>query len=192
MDRPMAEPRRRRKWTLNPRGSLWANGSPNESGFMVNKRAMYEPGAVMVCSQKRACCVVSMGFAAIITIALIVAFTKPVGLNRSKHNPLPSASAAKRLIYRVCCSTWNKMLGDALRITSMGQYHSDSSSQLWIRKKSRILDVALTRLRLCHTTLTAHLHCLRLSPEAHNPWCRNVLKTIEHFLLHVRASTPTV
>ncbi|XP_045130839.1 endoplasmic reticulum aminopeptidase 1-like isoform X6 [Portunus trituberculatus] len=51
--------------------------SPNESGFMVNKRAMYEPGAVMVCSQKRACCVVSMGFAAIIAVALIVAFTKP-------------------------------------------------------------------------------------------------------------------
>ncbi|MPC29814.1 hypothetical protein E2C01_023065 [Portunus trituberculatus] len=54
--------------------------SPNESGFMVNKRAMYEPGAVMVCSQKRACCVVSMGFAAIIAVALIVAFTKP-GIN---------------------------------------------------------------------------------------------------------------
>ncbi|KAK4316254.1 hypothetical protein Pmani_012574 [Petrolisthes manimaculis] len=52
-------------------------GSPNESGFMVNKRAMYEPGAVMVCSQKRACCVVTMGFIAIIAVALIVAFTKP-------------------------------------------------------------------------------------------------------------------
>lgn len=52
-------------------------GSPNESGFMVNKRAMYEPGAVMVCSQKRACCVVTLGFAAIIAVALIVAFTKP-------------------------------------------------------------------------------------------------------------------
>ncbi|KAK7065754.1 Endoplasmic reticulum aminopeptidase 1 [Halocaridina rubra] len=52
-------------------------GSPNESGFMVNKRAMYEPGAVMVCSQKRACCVVTLGFVAIISVALIVAFTKP-------------------------------------------------------------------------------------------------------------------
>lgn len=44
---------------------------------MVNKRAMYEPGAVMVCSQKRACCVVTLGFVAIIAVALIVAFTKP-------------------------------------------------------------------------------------------------------------------
>lgn len=57
--------------------SVCLAGSPNESGFMVNKRAMYEPGAVMVCSQKRACCVVSMGFVAIIAVALIVAFTKP-------------------------------------------------------------------------------------------------------------------
>ncbi|KAG0712701.1 Lysosomal alpha-mannosidase [Chionoecetes opilio] len=67
--------------------------------------------------------------------------------------PLP-LSAAKCLISRVCRSTWNNMLGDTLRITSMGQYRSDSSPQPWIRKKSRVLDVTLTRLRLGHTTLT--------------------------------------
>ncbi|KAG0726206.1 Low molecular weight phosphotyrosine protein phosphatase [Chionoecetes opilio] len=54
--------------------------------------------------------------------------------------PLP-LSAAKRLISRVCRSTWNNTLGDALCITSMGQYRSDSSPQPWIRKKSRVLDV---------------------------------------------------
>ncbi|KAG0725444.1 Zinc finger protein 622 [Chionoecetes opilio] len=74
-------------------------------------------------------------------------------------------------------------LGDALRITSMGQYRSDSSPQPWIRKKSRVLDVTLTRLRLGHTTLTAHLHHLRLSPDPHCPWCMNFPETIEHFLL---------
>ncbi|XP_076056130.1 endoplasmic reticulum aminopeptidase 1-like [Oratosquilla oratoria] len=52
-------------------------GSPGESGYMMSKRAMYEPGSVMVCSQKRACCVVTLGFMAVIGIALIVAFTKP-------------------------------------------------------------------------------------------------------------------
>ena len=51
-------------------------GSPNESGFMMSKRAMYEPGSVMVCSQKRACGVVSLCFVAIIAVALIVASTK--------------------------------------------------------------------------------------------------------------------
>ncbi|KAG0697510.1 hypothetical protein GWK47_002997 [Chionoecetes opilio] len=38
--------------------------------------------------------------------------------------PLP-LSAVKRLISRVCRSTWNNTLGDALRIASMGQYRSD-------------------------------------------------------------------
>ncbi|KAG0721067.1 DNA repair protein RAD51 3 [Chionoecetes opilio] len=99
--------------------------------------------------------------------------------------PLP-LSAAKRLISRVCRSTWNNTLGDALRITSMGQYRSDSSPQPWIRKKSRVLDVTLTRLRLWHTTLTVHRHRLRLSPDPHCPWCMNFPETIEHFLLQCR------
>nr|XP_027215499.1 endoplasmic reticulum aminopeptidase 1-like [Penaeus vannamei] len=70
-----------------------SSGSPNESGFMVNKRAMYEPGAVMVCSQKRACCVVTLGFVAIIAVALIVAFTKP-GCPEATYTgePLPGQS----------------------------------------------------------------------------------------------------
>ncbi|XP_042892988.1 endoplasmic reticulum aminopeptidase 1-like isoform X2 [Penaeus japonicus] len=60
---------------------------------MVNKRAMYEPGAVMVCSQKRACCVVTLGFVAIIAVALIVAFTKP-GCPEATYTgePLPGQS----------------------------------------------------------------------------------------------------
>ncbi|KAG0723394.1 hypothetical protein GWK47_042818 [Chionoecetes opilio] len=96
--------------------------------------------------------------------------------------PLP-LSTATRLIPRVCRSTWNNTLGDALRITSMGQYRSDSYPQPWIRKKSRVLDVTLTRLCLGQTTLTAHLHRLRLSPDPHCPWCMNFPETIEHFLL---------
>ncbi|CAL4153114.1 unnamed protein product, partial [Meganyctiphanes norvegica] len=51
-------------------------GSPNESGWQVNKRAMYEPSAVMVCSQKKACVVVTLCFFAITGVALIVALTK--------------------------------------------------------------------------------------------------------------------
>ncbi|XP_045104412.1 uncharacterized protein LOC123499945 [Portunus trituberculatus] len=54
----------------------------------------------------------------------------------------------------------------------------------WVRKQSRILDVALTRLRLGHTRLTAHLHRLGLSTDPYCPWCRTVEETIEHFLLH--------
>ncbi|XP_068243383.1 endoplasmic reticulum aminopeptidase 1-like isoform X1 [Palaemon carinicauda] len=71
-----------------------SEGSPNESGFMVNKRAMYEPGAVMVCSQKRACCVVTLSFVAIIAVALIVAFTKP-GCPEATYTgePIPGLSS---------------------------------------------------------------------------------------------------
>ena len=96
--------------------------------------------------------------------------------------PLP-LSTAKRLVSRICRSTSDASLTDALRITSMGQYRSDSSPQPWVRKQSRVLDVALTRLRLGHTKLTAHLHRLRLSPDPYCPWCRTVPETIEHFLL---------
>ncbi|KAG0727549.1 hypothetical protein GWK47_034462 [Chionoecetes opilio] len=55
-----------------------------------------------------------------------------------RHPSLCRSPAVKRLIFRVCRSTWNITLGDALRITSMGQYRSDSSPQPWILKKSRV------------------------------------------------------
>ncbi|KAG0725882.1 Cytochrome c-type heme lyase [Chionoecetes opilio] len=48
--------------------------------------------------------------------------------------PLDPLFAVKRVIYRVCRSTWNNTLGDALRITSMGQYRSDSSPQPWLSR----------------------------------------------------------
>ncbi|XP_045115986.1 uncharacterized protein LOC123507278 [Portunus trituberculatus] len=96
--------------------------------------------------------------------------------------PLP-LSTAKRLISRVCHSTSDTTLATGLRVTSMGQYRHNSSPQPWVRQQSRALDVALTRLRLGHTTFNAHLHCLRLAPDPHCPWCRSVPETIEHFLL---------
>ncbi|MPC61440.1 hypothetical protein E2C01_055512 [Portunus trituberculatus] len=42
---------------------------------------------------------------------------------------------------------------------------------------------AIVRLRLGYTTLRAHLHRLRLSPDPFCPWCRTTPETIEHFLL---------
>ncbi|MPC79867.1 hypothetical protein E2C01_074420 [Portunus trituberculatus] len=35
-----------------------------------------------------------------------------------------------------------------------------------------------------HTTFSAHLHHLHLSPDPFCPWCRTIPETIEHFLLH--------
>ncbi|MPC62280.1 hypothetical protein E2C01_056363 [Portunus trituberculatus] len=43
---------------------------------------------------------------------------------------------------------------------------------------------AIARLRLGHTTLSAHLHLLHWSRDPFCPWCRITSETIEHFLLH--------
>ena len=92
-------------------------------------------------------------------------------------------STSKRLIAQTCRTLWDESLAPALRTTSMGQYRSDSSPQPWVRRTSRKLDVALTRLRLGHTTLTAHLHRLNLAPHPYCPWCTNTPETVHHFLL---------
>ncbi|KAG0717047.1 hypothetical protein GWK47_055230 [Chionoecetes opilio] len=92
-----------------------------------------------------------------------------MALSEVNITPLPlPLSTAKRLISNVCRSAWDRSLGDALRATSMGQYRTDSSPHPWIRQTSRVLDVALTRLRIGHTTLRAHLHRLQLTPD---PYC---------------------
>ncbi|XP_045136139.1 uncharacterized protein LOC123519049 [Portunus trituberculatus] len=98
------------------------------------------------------------------------------------HFPLP-LSTAKHLISRVCHSTSDSTLATGLCVTSLGQYRHNSSLHPWVRQQSRALDVVLTRLRLGHTTLNAHLHRLRLAPDPDYPWCRSVPETIEHFLL---------
>ncbi|MPC41404.1 hypothetical protein E2C01_034994 [Portunus trituberculatus] len=45
---------------------------------------------------------------------------------------------------------------------------------------------AIVRLRLGHTTLSAHLHCLRLSRDSFCPWCRTTLRpwNIPYFSAH--------
>ncbi|KAG0719128.1 hypothetical protein GWK47_051140 [Chionoecetes opilio] len=72
------------------------------------------------------------------------------------HPPL-LLSIVKRLISQVCRFTWDTSLGDALRAPTMGLYRSDSSPHPWKRQTSRILDVALTRIRLGPHKLTQQL-----------------------------------
>ncbi|KAG0728474.1 hypothetical protein GWK47_032386 [Chionoecetes opilio] len=70
-----------------------------------------------------------------------------------KHHPVPATALHFKApdISRVCRFTWDTLLGDALRATTMGHNRSDSSSHPWIRKTSRFLDVSLTRLRAAAT-----------------------------------------
>ena len=102
------------------------------------------------------------------------------------HNITPLTlplSTSKRLIAHTCQSIWNESLTPVLQTTSMGQYRSDSSPQPWVRKTSHKLNVALTRLRLGHTRLTAHLHRMSLAPGPYCPWCISIPETINHFML---------
>ncbi|XP_050723248.1 uncharacterized protein LOC127001977 isoform X5 [Eriocheir sinensis] len=93
-----------------------------------------------------------------------------MGLAEVNITPLPlTLPTAKRLISRTCHASWDGTLVNTLRITSMGQYRTNSSPQPWVRKTSRVLDDALTRLRLGHTRLGAHLHRQRLVPDPHCP-----------------------
>ncbi|MPC25410.1 Juvenile hormone esterase [Portunus trituberculatus] len=50
----------------------------------------------------------------------------------------------------------------------------------------------IARLRLGHTTLSAHLHRLRLSHDPFCPWCRTTPEDMEHFLLHILAHASTL
>ncbi|KAG0713027.1 Transposon TX1 uncharacterized protein [Chionoecetes opilio] len=72
------------------------------------------------------------------------------------HTPL-LLSIVKRLISQICRFTWDTSLGDALRAPTMGHNRSDSSPHPWKRQTSRILDVALTRIRLGPHKLTQQL-----------------------------------
>lgn len=105
------------------------------------------------------------------------------------HNITPLTlplSTSKRLLAQLCRSLWNESLTPVLRTTTMDLYRSDPTPQPWIRQTSRKLDVghvALTRLRLGHTRLTAHLHRLSIAPDPYCPWCPNTPETIHHFLL---------
>ena len=105
-------------------------------------------------------------------------------LTEAQVTPLPlPLHTAKRLINQACHASWDASLERDLRITSMGDYRTTSNAQPWVRRPSRILDVAITRLRLGHTRLTAHLHRLHLAPTPNCPWCLNVPESITHFIL---------
>ncbi|XP_069167966.1 gastrula zinc finger protein XlCGF8.2DB-like [Procambarus clarkii] len=60
----------------------------------------------------------------------------------------------------------------------------DSTPRPWTRHHSRLLDTAITRLRIGHNFLAAHLHRLRLVDSPYCQWCPTQEDTVEHLLLH--------
>ena len=81
-----------------------------------------------------------------------------------------------------CSNAWDGKLRQQLQVTFLGQLRSDSRPQPWVRARSRILDVALTRLRIGHTRLASHLYRLHMVPDKKCRWCGGPEETLIHVL----------
>ena len=113
---------------------------------------------------------------------LIVTIVFSCKQNNEVDLPIP-ATTFNRLTARACTEVWDIELSTALQNTTLGRYRTNSSQHPWARASSRDLDVALTRLRIGHTGLAAHLHRLSLIPDPYCQWCRNEEDTITHLFL---------
>ena len=90
----------------------------------------------------------------------------------------------KNEIHRVTTIYWNQHLSDNITTTTLGNVRITAKPHPWTYSTDRHLDTAITRLRIGHCGLNAHVHRLGmiLSPDC--PWCRGTPETIDHFLLH--------
>ncbi|MPC49656.1 hypothetical protein E2C01_043466 [Portunus trituberculatus] len=84
----------------------------------------------------------------------------------------------------VCWRCWDTTLTDALQHTSLGHIRQDTRHHWWIYYTNRALHTAVTRLRIGHTSLNAHIHKLTMSNSPHCHWCPTQPDTPEHLLLH--------
>ncbi|MPC59546.1 hypothetical protein E2C01_053570 [Portunus trituberculatus] len=62
-----------------------------------------------------------------------------------------------------CRRHWDTTLTDALQHTTLGHIRQDTRHHWWTYSPNRALDTALTRLRIGHTRLNAHLHRLGMT-----------------------------
>ena len=83
-----------------------------------------------------------------------------------------------------CQRHWDTTLTDALQYTTLRHVRQDTGHHWWTYSPNRALDTAITRLRIGHTRLNAHLHRLGMTDSPHCPWCPTQLDTPEHLLLH--------
>nr|XP_045581996.1 uncharacterized protein LOC123745466 [Procambarus clarkii] len=82
-------------------------------------------------------------------------------LHDSTNVPLDLSEILSQL-RAACLASWEAMMEPALRSSSLAGLREDSSPRPWTRHHSRLLDTAITRLRIGHTCLAAHLHRPRL------------------------------
>ncbi|XP_050687813.1 uncharacterized protein LOC126981137 [Eriocheir sinensis] len=99
------------------------------------------------------------------------------------HSP-PDHSDLKIHLRQSSNRHWTTRLTIDLRQLTLGHYRH-SPAQHWPPfSPIRPLDTAITRLRIGHTRLNAHLHRLNIVQDPHCPWCPTQPDTPEHLLLH--------
>ena len=96
----------------------------------------------------------------------------------------PEQSDLLTTLLTICRRHWDMTLTDALQNTALGTLRLDPRRCLSTHSPNRALDTAITRLRIGHTRLNAHLHRLRLTDSPDCPWCPTQQDTPEHLLLH--------
>ncbi|XP_069190266.1 uncharacterized protein [Procambarus clarkii] len=104
-------------------------------------------------------------------------------LHDSTNVPLDLSEILPQL-RAACLASWEAMMEPALRSSSLAGLLEDSTPRPWTRHHSQLLDTAITRLRIEHTCLAAHLHRLRLVDSPYCQWCPTQEDTVEHLLLH--------
>ncbi|XP_069180130.1 uncharacterized protein [Procambarus clarkii] len=102
-------------------------------------------------------------------------------LHDSTNVPLDLSEILPQL-RAACLTSWEVMMEPALRFSSLAGLREDSSPRPWTRHHSRLLDTAITRLRIGHTCLAAHLYRLRLVDSPYCQWCPTQEDTVEHLL----------
>ena len=82
---------------------------------------------------------------------------------------------------------WKVAWKDKVNLLNKGRFYSDIVEDIkrkpWLNLKSRQMECALTRLRLGHAGVTAHLHRFNMKDTDQCETC-GTRETIEHFIMH--------
>ena len=105
-----------------------------------------------------------------------------LGLTQNHIEQLPaSESILKKIIRNSTSRYWSAAALAAISSSHLGRIREDTNPQPWVRSSSRRLDTAITRLRIGHSSLNAHLHRIGVVDDPACEWCGQD-DTIHHFI----------
>ena len=100
--------------------------------------------------------------------------------------PCPlSIEEAKKVIKKAATQSWQMMYDTLKGETHIGEIKPTLGFWPWAHYKCRAIETAVTRLRIGHIELNAHLHRIGQTESPLCPQCRTP-ETISHYLLYCR------